>query len=425
MAARQAFLAQSNRRCVTRRRWIWRLVSLFQSTVWQLLSGPARRRLSRTALGTGVAHAAKGCAPAQPLCVVGWLSSASGVGEGARLCGQALTLLGYTVRAMDVSPVFHGAAPRPGALPPLESGPGTLILHFNPEQLPVTLSLIGRARLSGKRVIAYWAWELPRIPPSWEKALGHVDEVWAPSKFVADAFAAVTAKPVRVVPHPVAVAPTGESRRADFAIPENAFVVLSFCSLVSVERKNPHAAIAAFVQAFGDDPGALLILKLSDSGLAPQAAEKLKSLAAGYTNIRVLDTELEAEARLNLIASADVFLSLHRAEGFGLIMAEAMAAGTAVVATGWSGNLDFMDAASACLVRSRPVPAIDAKGLFTQLGENWAEADVDHAAAYLTRLRADPAMRRVLTQKAQALVSQRLGLDAYNAAISEALSSAP
>ena len=127
----------------------------------------------------------------------------------------------------------------------MAAGPGTVIFHFNPEGLVFSLLAAGRAALRGKRVIGYWAWETARIPPFWTAALSFLDEVWAPSRFTADAIQAVTSKPVRVVPHPVAIRPPGRARRADFGIGAE-FTVLAMASFQSTfDRKNPLAAIDA------------------------------------------------------------------------------------------------------------------------------------------------------------------------------------
>lgn len=398
-----------------------RTLPVLKRLVWQRLR-PAHRRAVARALGCFAARA-QGAPPALPVYVAGFLSAATGQGEGARLTIGALRALGYPVHGIDVGPMLAVQDfASEGASSAMAAGPGTVIFHFNPEGLVFSLLAAGRAALRGKRIIGYWAWETARIPPFWAAALSFLDEVWAPSRFTADAIGAVTSKPVRVVPHPVAIRPPGRARRAEFGMGAE-FTVLAMASFQSTfDRKNPLAAIDAFRLAFGDDKGARLVLKLAhgdadDSGLRALIDARI----AGASNIRVLDATLDGAAARDLIASADVFLSLHRSEGFGLPLAEAMQAGTAVIATAWSGNLDFMDDACAALVPATLVPALDTQGFFTDGTVTWAEPSLRDAAAWLVRLRADPQLRAAMAAHAQRRVADALGLAGFARAVAQGL----
>jgi glycosyltransferase involved in cell wall biosynthesis len=302
--------------------------------------------------------------------------------------------------------------PAPDRVPLLERGRGTVILHFNPDHLRPTLTLMGRRRLRGKRIIGYWAWELPRIPDHWIESLDQVDEVWTPSRFVAEAVRPFTRKPVRVVPHPVALGRPGAPRRPHFGIGDQFTVLSMFSFASSFPRKNPIAAVQAFRRAFGDSADRLLILKVSDGAEAPDEMAELLAAIGGAPNIRIEERRLEEQERLDLIASADVLLSLHRSEGFGLVMAEAMLAGTLVIATGWSGNVDFMDESSALMVPAAMVEAWDGRGVYSY-GECWAEPDVGAAAAHLSAAAADPARFDAMRRAARAMAESRLGVEAY------------
>ncbi|HEX8654418.1 MAG TPA: glycosyltransferase family 4 protein [Allosphingosinicella sp.] len=394
-------------------------VRAFRNTVWHRLPRPVRRVALRAMLGRNRPVATN--APAvEPICVVGILSSATGIGEGGRLAGRALAGLGYDVLSIDISDILTQRQPAAAPPPLLESGPGTVLLHFNPDNLSAILTLLGRRHLIGKRIVGYWAWELPRIPDHWLPALAEVDEVWTPSRFVADAVRPFTEKPVRVVPHPVAQGRTGVARRVRhgthgcFA----ALVMFSFAS--SFERKNPVAAVKAFRRAFGDAEDRLLILKASDADEAPEQMAELLAAIGDAPNVRIEQARLGDEERLDLIASVDVLLSLHRSEGFGLVMAEAMLAGVPVIATGWSGNMDFMDAGTALLVPSRLVAARDSRGTYGS-GQAWADPDVDAAAAHLAALAADPARFAPMRDRARAMVLARLGIPALHGAVADAL----
>jgi glycosyltransferase involved in cell wall biosynthesis len=342
--------------------------------------------------------------------VGGETARASGLGEGARLMVAALHQLSIPVWSFEAGPM---AAPGRDAVP--EVPPGVpLVLHVNAPLLPAALLRLPRRLLRGRRVIGFWAWELPTVPPAWHTGAAFVHEVWAPSRFTAAALEAVAPGRVRVVPHPVAASPPRPSAliRADFGLPVNAFVVLTSFSLASsFARKNPLASIAAFRAAFGAEADKILVLKVSHTEHWPQDLALLRAAIAGAPNIRLDTRLLPASDSHALTACADVVLSLHRSEGFGLVPAEAMLLGRVVVATDWSGTTDFLDAGCGVPVPYRLVPAVDPRGVFQAPGAVWAEAETGAAAAALIALAADPARRRALGEAARTAALARLGTD--------------
>lgn len=397
---------------------------MFRALIWRKLAPEMRRRFVTRVL-EALAPVPHDEALSHPITVCGYLGASTGLGEAARLTAEALAQLGYDVRAVDISRfMLLDQAPGPNRAAPIEKGPGTLLLHFNPEALSVVLPLIGSARTAGKRIVGYWAWELSHIPRSWARALRFVDEVWAPSRFTAEAIARETSKPVRVVPHPVAIRPRGIARRTDFGISEGVFSVLCMFNFASsVDRKNPLAAIGAFKAAFADDPGAQLILKTSQAAQFPAAYRQVRLAVAGARNIRLIEADLDRAMVGDLVASVDAVLSLHRAEGFGLVMAEAMHAGTAVVGTAWSGNLDFMDDDSAILIPCEQVVSGGGDRFYWLRGQRWAEPDIQAAARALRRLAASPAERAKLAKRGQNHVARALGLSAFAQAMNDAVGS--
>jgi glycosyltransferase involved in cell wall biosynthesis len=189
----------------------------------------------------------------------------------------------------------------------------------------------------------------------------------------------------------------------------------------SFARKNPLAAVAAFRRAFGDDLGKHLAIKVADVDAAPAAAALLRAAAAGAANISIHDRVLSRAELQGWLGQADAVISLHRAEGFGLVAAEAMQLGRPVVATNWSGNLEFMTAENSALVDYTLVPAADPQGTYDFPGQCWAEPDVAHAALWLARLAADRDLGRRLGERAAATVAARLSPDAYRARVGELL----
>lgn len=348
--------------------------------------------------------------------VAGFFSESHGIAASAKRCADALDSLGVETERVDLGMPTHAALLN---RPTQHFAPGgAWIIHVNPPELVVALKTIGAEAFARSFLAGYWAWELPQAPPQWLRRKALVDEVWAPSAYTADALQG-GATPVRVVPHPVALKPPRNrgAARAALGLPADAFIVASLLDFrSSLARKNPLAAIAAFREAFGGEASALLVIKAQHGDHAPALRGELAE-AARTTNIRLIDETWPLERAEALIGGADALLSLHRAEGFGLTLAEAMAEGTPVVATNWSGNVDFMRDYDA-LVQATTIPVQDAQGIYA--GQVWAEPDIAQAAALLRRVRDDAAWRHDLSESGRALVRDRLGLDVYRTALGPA-----
>ncbi len=320
---------------------------------------------------------------------------------------MAAERMGLPVWTIDLPPpidVRPEVARIPSAPPP-QGVP--LVLHVNAPMLPLALLRLQAAVTRNRPVIGYWAWEMPAVPPEWRPALACVSEIWVPSRFTAAALEPLLPGRVRVVPPPLSLVPPVASvmDRTAFGLPADAVVVLvSFNLASSFARKNPFAAIAAFREAFGDRPDRILVLKVSHPDHAPADFARLAQMATA-PNIRLETRVLAPDDRHALTACADIVLSLHRGEGFGLVLAEAMLLGKTVIATGWSGNTDFMDRTNAALVGYRLVPARDDRSVYRGL---WAEPDVAEAAAVLRMLADNPRQRKVLGERARVSTLARL-----------------
>jgi len=209
------------------------------------------------------------------------------------------------------------------------------------------------------------------------------------------------------VPHPLFIEDyagvTPAPRRAAF----QGVSIFDFNS--SSARKNPDGAIAAWSQAFGDDPQCELTLKTQHGEIFPELLAALR--ASAPANVRIVDGVWPYSNIQSLIAGADVLVSLHRAEGFGLTPAEAMALGTPVLATGYSGVLDFMDDDCALLVPFQSVPVADPQGIYS--GQVWAQPDIAAAAEALKRLQTDPSLGRRLGEAGRARVARQLSPQAW------------
>jgi glycosyltransferase involved in cell wall biosynthesis len=377
-------------------------------TLWRHLPPTLRRRLFAKATGWAAPKPSPQAGPASAgIAIAGEFSRASGLGEGARLMAEAAKRLGMPVWIIDLPPPVDG---RPevettaSTIPP----PGVpLVLHVNAPMLPLALLRLPNAVTRNRSIVGYWAWEMPQVPPEWRPAAACVNQIWVPSRFTAATLEPLLPGRVKTVAPALALVPpvASTASRADFGLPENAVVVLvSFNLASSFERKNPFAAIAAFRGAFGDSPDRILILKVSHPEHAPADFARLTQMAQA-PNIRIDTRILSPEDCHALTAAADIVLSLHRGEGCGLVMAEAMLLGKPVIATGWSGNTDFMDRTNAALVPYRLAPARDDRSVYRGL---WAEPDVAEAATLLRTLADDPAARRSLGEHARISALARL-----------------
>ncbi len=363
-----------------------------------------------------------------PVTIAGHLTTPSGMGHTARIALQTFDQLGLAPGAINLSHAFnihHPALPEPTYPDRLEDAApqgGSIIFHINGPYIPYVLKVLGRERIQGRRLIGYWHWELPQLPKSWQKGAEALHEVWVPTRFVAEAVRPLLGERVRVVPHPVPAPPPVTADRKQFELPDDSFVVLVCANVASgFFRKNVLGAINAFRRAFGTDTRARLIVKLGDVEAWPQARRVMQEAIGRATNIQLLERTLSRKAFDQLLMSADVVLSLHRSEGFGLVPAEAMRLGRPVVATGWSGNLDFMDEQSAALISYRLIPSEDPQKLYNLPGQRWADPDMDHAVDWLRRLRAEPLLRHKLGAAGQAKAATVFGLPAFARALGQAL----
>jgi glycosyltransferase involved in cell wall biosynthesis len=351
-----------------------------------------------------------------PLVVAGMFRTGSGLGRAAVSCLEALQLEGLSPVAVDLSARFNQADLEPPLpLVPFPGGPkGTLILVANPPEVPAALKALGIRRWHNWRIIACWVWELSVAPAAWRSAEKFVSEIWVPSGFVADAFAGQFGRPVKIVPHFISTPALPP------AATDDTLRVLTLADArSSLERKNPLAAVSMFKAAFGSERAAELTIKCRNLDLYANYAAELLQAVGGDPRIRLIRETLSAEAQALLLQSCDVLLSPHRAEGFGVPLAEALALGKYVIATGWSGNLEFMDAECAVLLPSKLIPAEDRTGVYPpEVGAMWAEPDFDAGVEALRSAAATPERRHAFRTAGPAAISVRLGTGAYTRALS-------
>nr|WP_202404752.1 glycosyltransferase family 4 protein [Xanthomonas sp. LMG 8992] len=335
--------------------------------------------------------------------ILGYVRGQFGLGESLRMYARALIEAGVPVRLFDIDlGLPHGWDDHS-----LDAWIGddlpypVSIMFVNPDYLERALQFVGAQRLSGKHLIACWFWELERVPNAWLPAIGMVDEIMVASRFIEEAFSKVTDKPILRAPQPLSAIGDSGLRRADFGLEEGKFIFLTTFDFNSwVERKNPYAAIAAFKHAFPKGRDDVRLLVKSSNGYRYQDwFRRLLNEAATDPRIIVRDEVIDRAHVYALQRCCDAYVSLHRAEGFGLGLAECMAMGKPVIATAWSGNLDFMETGNAMLVGYRLVPVREGEYPH-EPGDVWAEPRVEEAAAFMQKLADNPNEAQEIGQRA-------------------------
>jgi glycosyltransferase involved in cell wall biosynthesis len=328
--------------------------------------------------------------------VIGYLRSESGVGQAARAVVAGLDAAGVPllpIHPPDVPPSRQGV---PFAtLPPGRAAFGVNLLCVTAFETPGFAAAVGPRFFAGRHTIGLWWWEVDVFPEFMRSGFDHVDEVWAGTEHIARALRPAAGDvPVHVIHVPVVRPAPTTLRREDLGLPaEGQLFVTTFGYYSSVVRKNPAGVIEAFSRAFAPGEGPTLVVKCIDHEAHPEEHAQLAALAAGRPDVLLLPGYIDAPEMDALLEHADAVVSLHRAEGFGFTPAEAMALGKPVIATRYSGNLDYMDDDNSYLVDSEIVTIGEHGGPYPPEG-HWAEPDLDHAATLMRRVASDPAEAR-------------------------------
>lgn len=286
------------------------------------------------------------------------------------------------------------------------------LIHVNASEFTVAFMQLGQPLWDGRYNIAYWLWELEAFPQEWLNNLNLVDEIWTPAAFISNTLRRYTDKPVRTIPYPV-TAPTKDCYdRTYFGLPKERFLFLMMFDSGSVmERKNPLGTIEAFKKAFGMDNREVgIVIKINEPEQSEEDIRYIHSVLRGYDNIYIICKTLSKTEVNSLIQCVDVFVSLHRAEGFGLVLAEAMLVGTPTIATNWSGNTEFMNDKVACMVDYKMI-ALEKDLPPFKKGYQWADADIGQAALYMKKLFEEPAFYERIKRDAGTYIREHLSME--------------
>ena len=331
--------------------------------------------------------------------VAGYFKGVMGVGEHARQLAGALRTQGIAVATFTLHPE---AAPEDDGLATdtdddvEQRGPAKFnLLCANADSVPGVAAVLGPEFFADRYTVGFWAWEVSAFPDRFAEAFGYLDEVWVGSRHVRDAVAAKATVPVLAIPQPVSLSDASASAPAPAGLPDGFRFLFAFDYLSVFERKNPLATIEAFARAFPPGSGASLIVKSLNGDHDPESHRRLRAAVAAHPDAHLIEQRLSPADRDGLMNAADCYVSLHRAEGFGYTLAEAMWLGKPVIATGYSGNVDYMSRDNSYLVDHRLVEIGPGHEPYPADGV-WAQPDVDHAARLMREVfeHPDEASRR-------------------------------
>lgn len=337
--------------------------------------------------------------------VLGYINKQFGLGEGARCNIRAIAAAKVPFALNDFS---TGIADdivdenTTGYSISKENPYKVNLIHVNAENFANLINENALSYFSGKYNIGFWAWELENFPTHFQNYIDMLDEIWVPSNFCQNAIAQISSKPVLRFMHSIAMTSTDKPDRELFSLPKDKIVFLAMFDYHStVHRKNPYAVIEAFEKAFQKNSTDVILVIKSSSGLNhPVESESLKRRIKNNDSIVLIDQILPREKLENLISCCDVYVSLHRSEGFGLTMAEAMYCGKPVIATAYSANTEFMSTENSLLVPFTLIPTNE-NYYFSDIENYWADPDIDVAAKLMLSLVNDPQLRENIGKKAK------------------------
>jgi GT2 family glycosyltransferase/glycosyltransferase involved in cell wall biosynthesis len=341
--------------------------------------------------------------------LIGYIKAQMGVGEGARGVARAL----YTGNVPFCIINYEKGNPSSmgdntwNKLIVDEPKFDINILHINADLTPTVVNDLPENYFKNKYTIGFWAWELPDFPDDWKSSFSYVNEIWVPSVFVKEAVEKKTSLPVYVMPHPIEKVNTPYLNRKYFKLPEDRFLFLMMYDIHSIqERKNPKGSIKAFKKAFNfNDNSVGLVIKVNNSN--EDELNQLKQEIGEYNNIYLLDKNMSRHEVDSLIKSCDSFVSLHRSEGFGLVLAEAMALGKPVISTNWSGNIDFMNINNSICIEYELKKLEKDYGPYKSY-QHWAEPSIEHASQMMIKLVKEGDLYQNISEKCQKYVIDNL-----------------
>lgn len=315
--------------------------------------------------------------------ISGYINKQFGLGEGVRSNIRAIksTDIPYVLNDFNIVLSKHVVDDAKNQLEISAENPYNInLVQINIDRLQQVIEQTDKSYFLEKYNIGFWAWELENFPEESKIYFDLFDEIWVPSNFCTEAISKVSPVPVLKMMHSIEIEKPTFSRK-EFGLPEDHFVFLTMFDYYSfLNRKNPIATIDAYEKAFGkNNEQVLLVIKTSISKEFPEDRKKLTDRISDNTSIIIIEEILDRDRLYSLMNCCDAFISLHRSEGFGLTMAEAMYLGKPTIATGYSANIEFMTVNNSFLVQYTMISAGN-QYYFSTEKDYWADADVEDAS---------------------------------------------
>lgn len=344
--------------------------------------------------------------------VAGYLTAELGVGEAARGYISSLKQLNIRLALTDFAQGTSSRKADTSFTEFAKENPFQVnLVCVNADQVVNFISYAGLNYLEGKTNVGVWWWELPKFPDVWLNRFKYFEQIWVGSEFARVAVQAATQMPVIKIPPVVEVKLGQNYPKEHYELSSDEFVFLFVFDFFSIfERKNPLAVVRAFKQAFKSDESVRLVLKCINESHDPENLRRIEN-EIGDARITIMKGYFSKDEKNGLIAASDCYVSLHRSEGFGYTLAEAMYFGKPVIATAWSGNMDFMTKDNSYPVDFRLVELESTYGPYER-GQVWAEPDIDHAANMMRRVYENPDEAGEKGRKASLFIRQNHSVQA-------------
>ncbi|WP_292009519.1 glycosyltransferase [Chryseobacterium sp.] len=336
--------------------------------------------------------------------ISGYINKQFGLGEGVRSNIRAIktTDIPYVINDFNITISKHVKDETQNALTVSKDNPYNInLVQINIDRLHAVMQETDKSYFQNKYNIAFWAWELENFPEESKVFFSLFNEIWVPSNFCTEAISKVSPVPVIKMMHSIELEAPSYTR-SEFNLPEDRFIFMTmFDYYSSISRKNPLATIDAYEMAFGkNNPEVLLVIKTSIAKEFPEEKKSLMERVGDNKSIIIIEEILDRDRLYSLMNCCNCFVSLHRSEGFGLTMAEAMYLGKPVIATAYSANTEFMNINNSFLVKYDLIKTGN-QYYFSTEKDVWADADIDHASQQMKLVYSNKNLASDIAQKGQ------------------------
>jgi glycosyltransferase involved in cell wall biosynthesis len=357
--------------------------------------------------------------PSKGLNLIDYAQADHGDGDAARSTMHSATAAGVPFSLVD----YHNEAQsraggRVGHSRPRDGEYAFNLLLADANHLQFVVTQLDRWFFEGRYNIGYCNWELPDLSDEQSKVLDCFDEIWVPSGFCLEALSKKARKPVIRIPYGIDVEVPSGIGRAELGLPHEGFLFLSTVDALSVlQQKNPSGLVESFLRAKSSLPkDSRLVFRVTNADKAAKDGQEILTMGHRDPSIVLLSEHMNRPQTAALYNSVDCHVSMHRSEGFGLALAESMFLGKPVIATGWSGNMDFMTSWNSLPVKYKLV-TLDADYGPWKKGNTWADPDIDHAAECMVRVATDRELCHHLAEAGRGHIRTCLSPAAVGAAI--------